>query len=156
MRRFERGLCDPDVFAREIVAELDLPIEPSRFLERFATWPERLYPGAMALVSAVRRKVQVACLSNSNALHWAGPMREFGLHEAFDHTFVSHEMGTLKPDREAFDHVLQRLQAAPQHILFMDDNQINVDAARSSGIDAHRVRGIAEARALLRMRGLSV
>ena len=63
-------------------------------------------------------------------------------------------MGLVKPDREAFAHVVERLGCPAERILFLDDNQINVDGARAVGLDAEVVKGVDAARALLRERGL--
>lgn len=154
VRRFERGLCDVDTFAEEIVAELRLRVSPDYFRARFATWPGQLYPGAHALVARLRAALPVGCLSNTNDLHWQGRMRELGLHGAFDHYFLSHRIGMLKPDEDIFRHVLDVLGVAPAELLFLDDNQLNVDGARALGIDAHLAQGLDQARALLIARGL--
>lgn len=150
VRRFERGATDPDTFAQELVAELSLPIAPATFLERFATWARALYPGALTLIEQLRSQTTVACLSNTNDLHWQGPMRRFGLHGAFDQCFLSHQLGCLKPDRDVFDRVQQSLGVPAEAVLFLDDNQINVDAAREAGFDAHVAHGVTGAQAVLR------
>jgi len=66
----------------------------------------------------------------------------------------SHEIGLIKPDREIYEHVVNELGCPAASVCFLDDNQINVDAAREFGIDAHRVDGSEAARALLAERGL--
>ena len=43
---------------------------------------------------------------------------------------------------------------APEAILFLDDNQINVDGARAVGLRAELVRGVDQARRALRTAGL--
>jgi FMN phosphatase YigB (HAD superfamily) len=63
-------------------------------------------------------------------------------------------MGLVKPDREAFEHVIAALGCPPAHVLFLDDNEINVAGARAAGLDAHRADGIDSARAILAARGL--
>ncbi len=55
----------------------------------------------------------------------------------------------LKPDPGIFQHVAAELKTVPERILFLDDNELNVQGARSVGFHAHRVRGIAEVRELL-------
>jgi putative hydrolase of the HAD superfamily len=55
----------------------------------------------------------------------------------FDHHFASHLIDRIKPDRDAFEYVAERVGMAPREIFFVDDNRINVDAARAVGFDAH-------------------
>ena len=48
------------------------------------------------------------------------------------------------------------LAVDPSQIVFLDDNQPNVDAARSLGIEAHLARGVGEARAVLAGLGIAL
>jgi putative hydrolase of the HAD superfamily len=53
-----------------------------------------------------------------------------------------------------FDHVAAEVAAPRGSVLFVDDNMMNVEAARSAGFDAHRARGVDEARDVLISVGL--
>ena len=68
---------------------------------------------------------------------------------AFDNHFESHLTGRIKPDREAFEHVLQSLACDPAHVLFFDDNLLNIEAAHTLGMHAVQVRGLVEAQQAL-------
>ena len=87
--------------------------------------------------------------SNTNSLHWPRLMHEMGLAEAFDHHFPSHLTGKIKPDKNAFETVLEKMRWRPRSVLFLDDNLPNVETAASLGIQAFHVRGLDEARAVL-------
>jgi glucose-1-phosphatase len=150
---FERGRIAPGEFAEMFVAEWGLALEPPEFLSAFAGWVRGFYPGAKALVGQLRARYTVACLSNTNAAHWA---RLAEVREAFDVCLPSHMTGHMKPDREAYEHALQRLGVAPASVLFFDDLMPNVDAARSLGIHAFHVRGLRETENALRSVGVSI
>ena len=149
VRRFETGLMESDEFAVAVTREFELDIEPARFLASFERWPLGLYPGALDMVARVPGRYRRALLSNSNALHWPRLVNDMGLGAAFEHQFVSHIIGKIKPDRAAFAHVVENLGCLPQQVLFLDDNQLNVDAARSVGMHATRVVGPLEAQRVL-------
>jgi HAD superfamily hydrolase (TIGR01509 family) len=155
VKRFERGQCAPDEFAAAIVAEYGLTISPTAFLDDFAHWPQGLAPGAAELVTEVRGKARTACFSNSNVIHWYSQRDHAAIKALFDVAFSSHEIGQVKPDRAAFEHVVRELRVDPGEIVFLDDSESNTRSARSLGIDAHRVRGVAEARASLAALGLA-
>lgn len=154
VRRFESGRASADEFAREIVAEFGLAIEPAEFVREFTGWPKGVYDGAREIIAAARRRVRVGCLSNCNELHWPRFLGEMGLRDAFDDHFSSHELGALKPDREVFDLVVARLGCGAEQVLFLDDNQLNVDGARAAGLHAEKVRGPDDVRAVLRNVGV--
>jgi HAD superfamily hydrolase (TIGR01509 family) len=147
VRSFERGIIPPDEFAAAFIDEWRLALEPAAFLEAFAGWPRGLFAGAEALLRELKGRHRLACLSNTNALHWR---RLTGLQTLLDQCFVSHETGFVKPDREAFEHALDRLGAAAQDVYFFDDLLPNVEVARGIGINAFRVTGFDEIEPILR------
>jgi len=88
--------------------------------------------------------------SYTGALHRC--IDEMGLRGAVDTHFVSHLTGRIKPDRGAFEHVLQSLGCSPAEVVFFDDNALNIEAARTLGIQARQVRGLGETeRALIEL-----
>jgi HAD superfamily hydrolase (TIGR01509 family) len=149
VRAFETGRIEPMAFAAGIIEELKLAIAPARFLESFAAWPTRVFPGALEMVASIPTRYQRALLSNSNMLHWPRVLDEMGLRQSFEHRFSSHLTGKIKPDAEAFEHVLEELGCHAAEVLFLDDNTLNVEAARKVGMRSERVRGVIEARAVL-------
>jgi putative hydrolase of the HAD superfamily len=149
--RFERGRSEPREFAREFLAEWDLALSAEDFVESFTGWVTGFFDGAEALVRALRRRHRVACLSNTNALHWA---RLPQLPALFHDCFASHRTGLMKPERAAYEHALAALGAAPHEVLFFDDLAPNVAAARSVGMRAFRVGGFADIAPILRGAGL--
>lgn len=151
--RFERGTITPDEFARAFLAEWPLPLEPAAFLREFATWVRGFLPGAARLLSQLRMRHTVACLSNTNAVHW-GVLDD--VRKAFDVCIASHLIGHMKPDRAAYEQALQRLGAEPPHVCFFDDLAVNVEAARALGLQAVQVRGVVEVVAALRGLGVDV
>jgi putative hydrolase of the HAD superfamily len=148
VRQFEKGLCPPREFAEGVVEEFGLPISAGEFEARFAGWIETLLPGALELLDWLPRTLTVGCLSNTNAVHWPRILG-LGLDGRFDPAFVSHQLGCVKPDAELFAKVLERLDCAPERIVFFDDNQVNVDGARKAGLVAHLARGPADCRRYL-------
>ncbi len=149
--RFERGLIPPETFAAELIAEWDLALGPREFIESFAGWVTGFFDGAEALVRSVRARHRVACLSNVNAVHWE---RLPGLAELFDAVFASHLTGLMKPEREAFEHALRKLEVRPEAVCYFDDLAQNVEAARALGIRAFRVESLPEIERALRAEGL--
>jgi glucose-1-phosphatase len=149
--RFERGMLSPQAFAAAFMREWDLKLDESAFLELFASWVTGFFAGARDLVQGLRSRHRVACLSNTNAIHWA---RLPAMEQIFDHCFVSYVSGFMKPDREAYTHALRSLGVEPGAVYFFDDLPANVAAARDVGINAFLVRGVAETEARLRAEGL--
>ena len=141
VRGYETGRTDRHAFAEAIVAEFGLPVDRDAFLEEFAWWPRTLHPGARDLLASLAPRYTLASLSNTNELHWERFEREWSLPSMFHHNFPSYAVGKLKPDAEYFEHVLDALGGKAPHALFVDDNRINVEAARAVGLQARLVTG---------------
>ncbi len=149
---FERGASSADAFAEAFVAEFGIGITPEQFLDEFAAWPSALYPGALELVAEV--PVLTGSLSNTNPIHWDAQFEPWGIGAAFDRHFPSFQLGLAKPSTDIFERVVELLEVPPACVLFLDDNQLNVDGARAAGLGAERVVGPAEARRALESHGV--
>ncbi len=149
VRALESGRCGVDDFARGLVEELGLTIGPDEVIERFARFPRGLYPGAAEVVASLPRRIVTGILSNTNPLHWDHQADADRLRGLCHHAFLSYELGLVKPDRAIFDRVATELDLGSGQILFIDDNQINVDGARAAGWRAELAKGPAQAAAVL-------
>lgn len=151
VRRFELGEISPEEFAESIIAEWGLRISPQAFLEEFITWPRDFFPGARETIRDLRKSYRVACLTNSNVLHWE---RFDGFQEDFDVRMSSHLLGAIKPDRDIFMLALDHCDVKPTEIYFFDDSPANVHSAQNLGITAFHVDGFQSLQNVLRVEGL--
>lgn len=154
VRGFETGRMGADEFAAAMCLEFALPVEAAEFMAEFALWPRHVFPGGHELLGALASRHRLAALSNNNAVHWERISRDMGLGGYFSASFLSHEIGLIKPDREVFEHVAEALGCEPGRILFLDDNRLNVEQAAAVGMVAHRVAGVEETATLLLSLGL--
>jgi len=154
VRRFESGRCSADEFSAGVVSEWGLPIAPEEFLAAFAEWPIGPFPGAAALLDEVRKSVPIGFLSNTNTTHWEHQVASWPILEVFEYRFLSFDLRMVKPDPAIFHAVAERLPVRPGRVLFLDDNSVNADAARSVGFLAEHVRGVDEARRALEEAGV--
>ena len=144
----ETGKIGAVEFAAGVVTDLALPIAPEAFLDEFCSWPGALQPGALELLDEIPRRYRIAALSNTSAVHWER-IAATGLAVRFERTFLSHEIGCLKPSPDAFHHALRGLDVPASDVLFLDDGARNVTAAAALGMQAHLARNPAEARSVL-------
>lgn len=59
--------------------------------------------------------------------------RVHGFEEITDDIVYSHEVGLAKPDPAAYELTTRRLGVAAHEVLFLDDVEVNVEAARRAG-----------------------
>jgi|SRR5437899_1739045 len=118
VRSFETGKMQPAAFAEQIITELSLQVGSEEFLTELYTRSQRILPGAVELVRRVPRYYVRATLCNTNALQWPSLIKQRDLSGAFDHHFASHLTGRIKPDEEAFQHVLATLGCEGRDVFF--------------------------------------
>jgi putative hydrolase of the HAD superfamily len=147
VRKFELGRSSPEEFAQTLIAEWRLTCEFQTFLAEFALWPKGFFPGVTDVLAKLRQRYKVACLSNSNALHWTQ------MTNALDHFHISlssHVLGVIKPDADCFHRALQECGVSAADVAFFDDSLANVDSARGLGIQAFHVDGFDQVQKALR------
>lgn len=103
----------------------------------------RLDPASRELLhDLARNQVRLALLSNASEA-FGEAVRRADWFEAFTLAIISGEERLTKPGREIFEVLLDVLAhetggvSIPSAIIFFDDRQDNVDAAKALGIDAH-------------------
>ena len=78
-------------------------------------------------------------LSNTNKVMFESKIPELfkieglTIEDYFDDFFLSYKMGMSKPSPEIFIKVAEELGIEPNEALFIDDSQVNVDAAAKLG-----------------------
>ena len=81
-------------------------------------------------------------LSNTIDLHWRYckdelfPMDNLTVDDYFEHTFTSQKMHMKKPDDEIFQTVIKETGIEPNDTIFIDDLEVNCNAAERNGIHA--------------------
>ncbi len=148
-RSFESGKISPKEFSERIVQEFSLSVPPEQYLEEFIYWPKHLYTGAIKLLDQLTSRYTLASLSNTNHLHWERFTEEMHLIQHFEYNFPSHLTGLLKPDKEAFLNVLDKVKHPAEKILFLDDNRLNVESAKECGMQAYITEGVENTEKLL-------
>jgi HAD superfamily hydrolase (TIGR01509 family) len=147
--RFETGRCTTEEFVANFMAEWALQLETGEFLARFRAWARAPYPGIPDLLASLRGRHVLACLSNTNAIHWEKILGMEGLQPVLERPFASHQLGLMKPTAEVYAHVVRELGCRPKEIAFFDDGPENVNAAAEAGLSAYLTPGPAQLRAAL-------
>ncbi|MGC4987045.1 HAD family hydrolase [Streptomyces sp. DT193] len=103
-------------------------------------WEEYLGTPNVELIEYVRglrSRCRLGILSNSfvGARELETAMYQFD--ELVEQILYSHEIGVCKPDPRAFEMTRARLEVRAADCLFIDDYNVNVEAARAAGMQAH-------------------
>lgn len=83
-----------------------------------------------------------------------GIVDDWSILDDFEHKFMSYQIGFSKPDPRIYEHVIERLAFEPSQMLFIDDKETNVNAAKEFGINAIHFTSFPELRKLLSAYGI--
>jgi len=87
----------------------------------------------LEVVDKLRTQYQVALLSNVSELRSLID-EEFDLYVHFDHLFLSYKLKMQKPTKRIFLYALKKMKVQADEVIFVDDKEINLSAARALGI----------------------
>jgi putative hydrolase of the HAD superfamily len=115
----------------------------NEFIQSWFSYDVELDPAVFAEVSRLRTSGIACYLASDQEKYRASYLRnEKGLKNSLDGCFFSCELGVMKNDPSYFNAVLNELGIPAEQVTYFDDDQKNVDSARSVGISAHFYSGI--------------
>lgn len=99
----------------------------------------------LQLLCQLHKEHRVFLLSNVGDMHWQHFVDEmkvkgFTIDDCFDAVFPSFRTHVNKPDARAYQNVLDAAEIDPSETIFFDDSLVNVEAARSLGIQGILVK----------------
>lgn len=100
-------------------------------------WREMLtgeVPGMRQLLSEVQHKYEVYGLTNWSMETFPEAREHFGILQMIDRYVVSGAEHLVKPDPRLFQVLLDRYSLRAEDCTFVDDDPVNIDAARAMGM----------------------
>lgn len=99
-------------------------------------------PGAAELVTDLRDRYRVGLLTDGPIRAQRGKLETLGWTNLFDAVVVTGALSAAKPDRRAFDAVLDALDVSPSEAVYVGDNpDADVRGASDAGLFAVQVLG---------------
>jgi len=114
-----------DLLKKLVDADVDLWTQPN---QEMIDWAAALQ----------RAGYKTGILSNIGDAMESGVLDRLAWMNDFAHHTFSHRTGTAKPEAVIYTLAVEGLGVAPEHILFVDDREENITAARAAGMTAIR------------------
>jgi putative hydrolase of the HAD superfamily len=137
---FDEGKLTGQECWRDIVRKAGLTLAPSAIAE-LVDWDARMWltlnPAMLAWAAALKaRGLLTAILSNIGDTVQQAMERELNWLSRFDVLVWSYQLRMAKPDPAIYRYTLERLGLQPAETLFIDDREVNVEAATALGMKA--------------------
>ena len=134
---FSRGKISTAELWRHFSEHWNIQVPEDYFATLFDPKPE---PGSFELVAELAQRYRVVCGTNTIKSHHEINGKR-GFYNGFHAVYASHLMGKAKPEPDFWTAILAIEKVAPDRAFFIDDSSVNVEAARSLGLQAWLFKG---------------
>jgi putative hydrolase of the HAD superfamily len=137
---YDEGKLTGIAFWQKMSSDGNLNLQQST-IEELNLWDARMWttqnPSMLAWQGQLKeRGLLTAILSNMGDSVLENIQREFDWLPRFDVLVWSYQHNLAKPDPAIYHLTLQKLGTRPEETLFIDDKEVNIDAARALGMRA--------------------
>ena len=123
------------------VKECKCNVDEKGYFEAYKNAKTGYYQDTVDIIKELKKDGnRVYLLSNLAEIDYKIFKEQFDM-TLFDGLFLAYEMHKVKPEKEIFIEVIDKLGRKPNDIIFFDDREKNVKMARDCGIDAYLVTG---------------
>ncbi len=154
-RAYESGEIDSPAFLAGLSGLCGYVFPEAAFLRAFTDIFTPI-EGTWRLVRALKGRVRLGLLSNTNPWHFEHSIRPTPVFPLFDAVTLSYEVRAMKPDSRIYADATAKLALPPGACVFIDDLPENVEGARAAGMRGVHYTGPETLEAELRGLGVVV
>ncbi|MCJ8312615.1 MAG: HAD family phosphatase [Saccharospirillaceae bacterium] len=137
--QYETGQLNTQQFVCLAKQALNIKLDDQTFSHIFNEMIVEPFKQSEQVLNTIKQNYKLAILSNTNPLHFEKIQSQYTIYQPCDYLFLSHQMGVMKPSKQIFNTMLDTLNCRPNEVMFFDDNQPNVAAARQLGIQSELI-----------------
>lgn len=137
---YEKGLISRAEFVSRINQIAGTQLSADEILSAWNAMLLNYKPARIEWIKRLHATHSLLLLSNTNDSHFEyfhnKLIAEYGVtfYQLFDHVYLSHEMGMLKPSHEIYETVIAQQQLNLRRTLFIEDTARNVAGAQEVGL----------------------
>lgn len=135
---YDRGTLSGIAYWQKVADELHRPLSANSLNELLEAdnelWTQPNQPMIEWAAALQRAGIKTGVLSNIGDAMEAGIRARFPWLEEFAHHTFSHRLGIAKPDLAIYQHAAEGLGVPANAVLFIDDREENIAAAREAGM----------------------
>ncbi|MBA7540688.1 D-ribitol-5-phosphate phosphatase [subsurface metagenome] len=146
-QRLEKGLAEPEELYKIISDDIGKSVSNHSFKKAWNAMILDTPPVRIKILKKLRNKYKIFLLSNTNTLHVNYAAKRFknehqmNFPSLFHKVYYSYEIGMRKPDVEIFEYVLTDSKLNADETLFIDDTDLNIESADSTGMISLHLNG---------------
>lgn len=136
MAKFKKGIITQEAYWSYVQKEFDTTISIDEISQLFMD-SYKTNPNVVEVVKKVHKLGIKTCICTNNYPTRINALnKKFNFLNDFDVQVFSYQVGAMKPDTKIFQSLIDQSGCLPDEIVFADDKESNVKAAKSLGINA--------------------
>jgi putative hydrolase of the HAD superfamily len=156
---YDRGSLTPEAYWLQFATEAQASINRQQ-IEQLRRWEVAMWSNVNPAMVRWSRQlndagIKTALLSNMHP-DLVRHVRTFDWLQRFTVLAFSAEVGLVKPEAAIYEYTLRNLSTAAAKTIFVDDRELNIQAARALGIRAIQFRSVAQLQSDLRELGFPI
>ncbi len=148
--RFEKGEMSPGEFRLMLRTGLNNNVTDEKLDHAWNLILGQVPSHRVKFLESIKTKYRTFLLSNTNKIHYDHYQEQFrktygypSLDSLFEKAYYSFQIKLYKPDPAIFEFVMNDKGLNPEETLFIDDFQVNIEAAKKLGLQViHLVDGM--------------
>lgn len=135
------GLVTDDEHVQALLKFCKSDLSINEFYEIYNNLDKSLYNDTIEIINKLKNiGYKVGLLSNLRLMDYKRYEKQIRKIN-FDYIFLSYEMKCIKPSKDIYLQVIKALNCEADKIIFLDDNEKNVNGAKLVGINAYQATG---------------
>jgi glucose-1-phosphatase len=134
--RFEKGELSPEEFRMLLRRRLNRMVSDAEIDQAWNLILGEIPAHRVTFLESLKSGYRTFLLSNTNKIHYDRYQDQFrktygypSLDDLFEKAYYSFQLGLYKPDPAIFEFVINDSGVKPEETLFIDDYQVNIEAA---------------------------
>ena len=141
--QYEIGKLSSEQFRNLIREKFNLQISDNEFDRCWNSLLITLPKERIKILQNLKKKYQIFLLSNTNEIHVQYfSKQDYWNNNLFDKIYYSHIVGIRKPNVGIYEKIITENNLIPSEVLFFDDREENINAAKLLGIKTVLVKDI--------------
>lgn len=143
---FECGKIPEAIFLNHLIKKSGGKAQAIDLIQAWTAMLANIPLHRLMMLQSLKKDYRVFLLSNTNETHirWVDQyLRDHyqinQLSDVVHYAFYSHDLKTRKPELDIYQKMIEMSSIDPKKSLFFDDYAINIEAARTLGIQGHLV-----------------
>jgi putative hydrolase of the HAD superfamily len=137
---FEKGTILSAEFRKKFRDNYHLNINNDEFDDIWNSLLIGILPDSISILKELKKIGKMILLSNTNEIHFNHFEPECKeLFSIFDASFFSFQLGMVKPQPQIYRYVLKKTRINEKETYFIDDNELNIQAAQQLNINTYHI-----------------